>query len=148
MKRKITTCVALALLLTTAGCGYFKSGTWEDDPKNWKRAFRSVKPPDVVVTHSLYWRSPHWTYEFQYFFEIEPNTELREQLFRENQLRRLEGAQAQQAKENSFGEIPAWFAPKPSSAYDIWVFGDEPGRNFKVLIDKETGTLFLSDHQV
>ena len=37
-------------LILAAGCGYVKSGTWEDDPSNWKRVFGYGKPTDVVVT--------------------------------------------------------------------------------------------------
>jgi hypothetical protein len=62
-----------ACLVLAAGCGYLKSGTWEDDPANWKRAFKSSKPDDVVVTHSRYWRAPHWSYEAGYVFEIAAN---------------------------------------------------------------------------
>ena len=34
----------LAATLLSTSCGYVKSGTWDDDPRNWKRAFRSGKP--------------------------------------------------------------------------------------------------------
>jgi hypothetical protein len=54
--------------LCMAGCGYFASGTWNDDPRNWSRAFDTVKPPEVVVVHSTYSRFPHWTYEYEYYF--------------------------------------------------------------------------------
>jgi hypothetical protein len=53
-------CLGWSLVLVT-GCGYLKSGTWEDDPANWERAFRSAKPEDVAVVHSRCWRSPHWS---------------------------------------------------------------------------------------
>jgi hypothetical protein len=46
------------------------AGTWEDDPKNWFRAFNEQTPPDVQVLHSKYWKSDHFTYEYIYFFEI------------------------------------------------------------------------------
>ena len=32
--------------------------------------------------------------------------------------------------------------------YDIWIFEGEPDRNFKMLIDKESRVIFLSDYQV
>ena len=86
------------------------SGTWDDDPKNWGRAFRSTKPPDVRVIHSRYWRSAHWSYEFQYFFEIAPNAGLKQQLFAANKLRRLVGDEAVAARANRFRDAPSWFA--------------------------------------
>lgn len=127
----------------TLACGYLRAGKWEDDPKNWKRAFGSIKPPDVVVVHSLYWRAPHFTFEAGYLFEIEPNETLKRQLFTKN---RLEPLAADQMR--SFGEPPDWFAPRPIEAYEVWGYADEPRGNFRVLIDKDTGTMFLSDFQI
>ena len=142
---------AMALVMAAglpAGCGYGMAGTWVDDPGNWSRVFQSTKPPDVTVVHSKYWRSPHWTFEFAYYFEIAPNPKLKEQLFSKNKLRRMIGDEAAKAKANSFGEVPVWFAPKAASEYDIWVFEGEPDRNFRMLIDKTSGVVFLSDYQV
>ena len=76
----------LSALMLAAGCGYVQSGTWEDDPSNWTKAFRSTKPEDVVVLHSRYWRSAHWSYEAGHVFEVAANSKLRDQLFRENKL--------------------------------------------------------------
>ena len=148
MKIRIASVICLGLLLSLNGCGYFTSGTWENDPDNWGRAFQSKKPDDVVVLHSKYWRSPHWTYEFQYFFEIEHNDKLRERLFTQNKLIELEGKDAAEAKDKFSSEFPKWFAPKPASKYEIWVYADDPTGNFEIFIDKETGNLFLTDRQV
>jgi hypothetical protein len=137
----------LAVAVTTA-CGYVMSGTWEDDPRNWKRAFQSVKPADVVVVHSKYWRSPHWSIEFEYFFEIAPNAALKAQLFTANRLRQVGGEEAKRIRARIFGDRPGWFAPKDVSAYEVWSFDGEPERNFKVLIDKSSGHMFINDYQV
>lgn len=136
------------LVVFAAGCGYLKSGTWEDDPANWKRAFRSVKPDDVVVVHSRYWRSPHWSYEAAYVFEIAPNAELRQQLFDKNRLVRLDEPTAEQARRLCFPECPVWFAPRSSENHEVWGYEDGPPGNFRVLIDRDTGTLFLTDFHV
>ena len=147
MRRKAAIVVAVLILLAT-GCGYVMSGTWDDDPKNWGRAFQSTKPPEVLVVHSKYWRSPHWSYEFQYFFEIAPNADLKKQLFTANKLRRLTGKEAVEARAKVFGDAPPWFAPKGLASYEVWVFADEPERKFKVLIDKSSGHIFMNDYQV
>ena len=60
-----------------AACGPVKFGNWTDDPDNWGRAFQSSKPDDVEVVHSYYYRSPHFTYEFSYYFHIRANRALR-----------------------------------------------------------------------
>jgi hypothetical protein len=131
-----------------SGCGYFKAGTWEDDPGNWTRAFRSTKPEDVSVIHSRYWRSAHWSYESAYFFEIAPHVKLKEQLFTKNKLRQVTGDEAAAVKQGLFSDAPSWFAPRGASEYDVWVYADEPRGSFTVLIDKGSGHMFLADHQV
>jgi hypothetical protein len=124
------------------------AGTWDDDSGNWNRAFHSTKPEDVLVVHSQYWRSPHWSCEFQYFLEIAPNAQLTAQLFNANKLSRITGKEAAEARENVFGGSPSWFAPKSVTDYEVWIFADEPERNFKVLIDKASGHMFINDYQV
>jgi hypothetical protein len=146
MKRGVIVC--LALVFFPLGCGYFEWGTWEDDSDNWERAFGTSKPDDVVVMHSKYWRSAHWTYECEYFFEIQRNEEFRKQLFGENELVRLEEPDAIRAKGDCFGEVPEWFAPKPGQEYEVWQYADEPKGHFRLFVDKQTGNLFLTDYQI
>ena len=123
----------LLIAWCTAGCGYFASGTWSDDPKNWSRAFDTVKPPDVVVVHSLYSRFPHWTYEYEYYFHVAANAALSRQLFGENRLARI------QAAWDCPLNAPAWFAPKSLREYETWAFAGEPQRAFRLLVDRSTG---------
>lgn len=147
MRSRMFFAVLVAAALTAEGCGYFRSGEWSDDPGNWSRAFRSTKPDDVVVVHSYYRRSPHWTYEFQYFFAIAKNAGLQQQLFTKNSLQRLEGESATRAKNNSGDGGPSWFAPGTGDKYEIWVYKDEPRGHFVVLVDKASGALFLTNYQ-
>lgn len=139
----------LAAVVLGTGCGYSQSGTWNDDPDNWERAFNSTKPPDVEVVHSYYWRSPHWTYEFEYFFEVAPTPELSAQLFgEENQLVQV-GSAVPNPSINHFTEPPAWFVPGNTGGYDVWTPGKGPraGGNLQVFVDKDNGHLFLTNHQ-
>jgi len=142
------TAAAVLAVFLTSGCGYVMSGTWEDDPENWARAFESTKPPEVIVLHSKYSRSPHWSYEFQYFFEIAPNAGLEDQLITANKLRPLTVEEAAEERASLFSDPPPWFAPKSSASYEVWVFADEPGRNFRALIDKASGHMFVTDGQL
>lgn len=139
-RRLSLTLIVAGWIATAGGCGYLSSGRWVDDPENWSRAFHTKKPADVVVVHSYYWRSPHWSWEGGYYFEIAPNPEFLRELLSQNRLQAVETAPT--------FEAPEWFAPKPLSAYRIWAYEDEPRGNFRVLVDQETGTVFLSDHQV
>jgi len=140
--------VFIIAAMVTAGCGYVRSGSWDDVPENWHRAFQSTKPNDVVVAHSRYWRAPHWTYEAGYMFEIQPNAGFRAQLFGQNQLRRLHDAEIAKATRPCFGECPSWFAPKPLKEYEIWAYANDSKSNFLVVIDRQTGHIFLADYQV
>jgi hypothetical protein len=116
IKRSISI-VFLAMFLAT-GCGYLFSGTWEDDPKNWKRAWGYSKPDEVVMPHSWYWRSAHWSREEAYFFEFRWHEELFDQFVTANDIRRLESTR--EASPGYCFEKPSWFVPKDISAYEIW----------------------------
>jgi hypothetical protein len=131
------------LALSGVACG----GAWEDDPSNWSRAFGSEKPANYVVSHSKYWRSAHWSYEFEYFFQVKANDTFKQELFTRNQLKQLPAADVAQAIRDTFGASPSWFCPKGADAYDAWVY-KTPKRNFRVLIDKKSGDIFLRDYQV
>lgn len=135
----------LVLALFLPACR--SSGTWDDDPKNWERAFHSDKPADAVVLHSHYWRSPHFTLECEYFFEIKAHEGLKTQLFTMNRLMKPEGAAVAETFRNAFGSRPPWFLPKSEDKYDVWIYRDEPRGHFRVFIDRETGNLFLTDYQ-
>jgi len=137
----------LVMVGLSIGCGYVVSGRWEDDPKNWDRAFHSTKPKDVVVVHSEYWRDPHWSYEAGYAFEIRGNEALREQLFRENHLSQVPSRELENVGAVC-GSCPTWFAPGPLSQYDVWRYSDEPASNFRVLVNRDTGDMFLVDYQL
>ena len=51
-----------------SSCGYFNSGTWEDDPETWNKVFGEEVPSEVEIIHSRFWKSAHWSYEFEVFF--------------------------------------------------------------------------------
>ena len=133
-------------LVLLSGC--HRSGTWIDSPGNWNRAFNSRKPLDVVVVHSKYWRSPHWTYEFEYFFQIRSNAMLAAQLMTRNNLVQIDGTNAINLMEQYFGEKPDWFIPRGHDAYETWIYDSEPRGNFRVFVDKQSHDMFLSDNQI
>jgi hypothetical protein len=142
VRRSTSLLLVLLLAVTAPACGYVLSGEWDEDPDNWGRAFHSTKPPDVTVVHSLVWRAPHFTYEGGYFFELEPNRALHRQLFEQNALRRA------RSDGGGWPRKPWWFAPKEPRAYEIWRYADDPFGNFRVLIDRSTGHIFIADYQL
>lgn len=100
------------------------------------------------MVHSQYWRSPHFTLEFQYYFHIKANQTLHKQLLESNELTKVESKDTADYLFSFFGDKPEWFLPKPREKYDIWIYEGEPIRNFKVFIDKDNEDLFLTDYQI
>lgn len=137
----------LSIILSLIGCGYVSSGIWEDDPGNWERVFRSAPPDSLIVIHSKYWRSPHWSYEFGYYFQIAANHELMSQLFAQNELMRLKGEEAGAAINDILDAPPEWFLPKEINAYEVWVQVKNTESNFLLFVDIHTGDLYLADYQ-
>jgi len=132
--------IVCAAVLT---CSCHRSGTWNDDPKNWQRAFRERMPTNIGVVHSVYWRSAHWTYEAAYYFQV--TGAVRSALLSDTNLVRLETINTNM---DFFGEKPEWFAPKPLGAYEVWGYTNEPPSKFRLLIDKTNETAFFTDYQL
>ena len=140
--------IVLCSLVLAVGCGYVSSGRWDDEPENWKRAFGWTQPSHVVVVHSHYWRSPHWSYEAGYLFEIQPNDAFHTQLVREKGLRPVQSSEVLENARPCFGECPAWFVPKALESYEIWADTENRGSNFRMFIDKESRAVFFGDYLV
>lgn len=122
------------------------AGTWDDDPKNWYRAFHEEQPNDIKVVHSKYWRSDHFTFEFIYYFEVEATPEWRNKYFAKLNLRQVSRETARSFRtNNSDDETPGWFAPDPVGRYEVW---DKPGYFGSLWIDKTTGHIFFYDAEL
>lgn len=134
----VAVCTIVVLVLGTS-CGYLSSGTWTDDPKNYKRAWGVSKPPEVTMVHSWYWRSPHFTREESYFFEFRKHEELLKSLVAENRMTPWTAKPGAAPPRYCFDK-PAWFSPKPPSAYDIWT---EHSGSAWIFSDKSSGELFV-----
>ena len=141
MKRAV-----LFLALCLAGC--HAAGTWEDDSKNFERILRVPQPKEVAVVHSRFWRSPHWSYEFEYFIQIQHNDDFRRRLFEHNKLKTPNTDDEHKRITDFFQEKPKWFIPRPLEQYEVWILSDEPGSHFRIFIDRDTGDIFASDWSV
>lgn len=96
------------------------------------------QPADVVVLHSQYERGFHFSYEFSYFFEIAPNDALKEKILSDDALGERNDS------DSCVG--PAWFDPSPER-HESWGYKDGMS-DFRMFVDRETGTLLLSDCQL
>ena len=119
------------------------SGSWDDDSKNWSRAFSGqTLPPDVKVLHSRYWKSPHFTYEAEYFFEFTaPHKFIDDWISHEKLVLTLP------TKENTppYFHKPDWFTPRTLDEYEMWQPANAPNDKFRLYRDRSTGTLFVTD---
>lgn len=98
------------------------------------------------MLHTWYWRSPHFTREYRYYFEIEANQQLETQLLVENDLVEI-GKVTLQGIPVLHGNIPEWFVAKTLENYAIYRYREAEGSNFWVFIDKETQNIYLTDSQ-
>jgi len=138
--------VAILGVLFLTGC--HESGTWKDDARNWKRIFRAAKPDEVKVTRSWFWRSPHFTYEYEYYLQVQKNTDLQKRLLTMNPMTEVV-AEKQLREVTAWSQNrPEWFAAKPIAQYQVWVYSNAPSSDFRLLIDRETQDLFLTDRQL
>ena len=147
-RRALLTTAVLGALVSA--CGYVSSGIWENDPDNWERAFGS-KPFDHAKTvHSLYWRSPHFTYEAAYWFEFEPSADFEREIFAPNELVRLESVSPRVRLADFHGKSLKWFAPKRGKdAYEIWGWRERDRLpETHILIDRETRAIFVTAMQL
>lgn len=142
-RNAIISAMLFATMLAASGC--HQSGTWVDDPKNWERAFGYSKPKDVTVEKSIYWRSPHFTYEAGFHFLVRSNAALANLWTNAPQLRALTNAAFD--PNLAFGpDRPDWFAPKKIDEYDVWVATNQYSQ-LRLLIDKQTRDMFIFDAQ-
>jgi hypothetical protein len=122
------------------------AGTWEDDPKNWNRAFGEELPKEVKVIHSKYWRSDHFTVEFEYYFEVEATSRWRDMFLSKGKLQPVSPSTARSFRANHYSaDIPSWFAPDPVDRYEVWDIAEYFG---SVWIDKTTGHIFFYEWQI
>lgn len=144
MRRPLACAMALSLL-ASVGCGYFKAGQWDEDPRNWNRAFGQPIPAGWVVLHSRYWRNPHFTYEGGYYFAVRVSAQQCGRLIKQPDLIKYEPYQSTRMN-GPCAEQPKWFAPKQPISYEAWR-SDAGTGNYRLLIDKENREVFFSDCQ-
>ena len=146
--RPITMRALIAILAVVFLTGCHESGTWKDDARNWKRIFQVAKPDDITITHSWFWRSPHFTYEYEYYLQVQKHADFQKRLLTMNQMTEVVGEKELREAGAWSQHRPDWFAPKPIAQYQVWIYSNAPNSAFRLLIDRETGDLFLSDRQL
>ena len=147
MLKSIYSVALLLSCLMLTGCGYFYAGTWENDDDNWERAYGYEKPDEIDIVHSWYWRSPHFTMEYELYMETTLNKDILHSLLSRGNLVEREGAADEHIEEMvDYDTRPTWFVPKTLDKYEIWV-GSNPVE-FELFIDRQTGHLYWHEIQL
>jgi hypothetical protein len=136
--RRVLLLVALTLLILT-GCG----GTWVDDDQNFKRVFGFEKPQNVIVLHSYYWKSSHWSAEYRYFIALRVPAQFVDGL---THARLMTLRTPDETMVNSCGDKPPWFLPGSLTNYEAWT--PRSADRYRVFRDKADGTLFVCDERL
>ena len=137
--------IGLSILISSLfSCGYFMSGTWQDDNENWNRVYHYDLPDSVEIIHSFYWRSAHWTLEQEYFFQLKYDEEIINSFLSKGGMKLHEDNIEPLLR--YFNDKPSWFAPLDNDRYDIFI--EEGLGNFKLFVDKDKNYIFWSDYQI
>ncbi len=137
----------IILFVCLVANGLAKAGHWDDDPKNWERAFGVPVPKDVRVIHSSYMRTPHFTREEEFSFQFKAPPGYVAGWVTHDKMQESGPADEVQIQELK-ARRPKWFLPKPPSAYQGWSFPAESHSNFHLFMDRETGDVFYTDSQM
>ena len=108
----------LIVLFSLSGC-FIDSGTWDNDEDNWERIFYGEKPDDIIVNNSRFWKSPHWSYEYSFFIEIENNPKFISKIIKENNLVRIKNKMKNKDLMFFFSDKPEWFLPESIEAANL-----------------------------
>lgn len=141
--RRLASTVIVAASLHSCS---LNSGSWEDDPGNWGRAFDGqTKPPEIKVIHSKYLRTPHFSYEAEYFFQIECPREFIDDWIRQDSLMLTPPVDDRSLDDP---RRPAWFMPGSFLNYEIWMSDSNSGDRFRIYRERSTGMAFLTNSTI
>jgi len=119
---------------------------WQRDARNWLKVFGSVPPDYVTIINSRAWYSPYEMDEFEYYFQLVANDELKSELLHSGNKMQLLGLEdAKVAMENLSEEKPEWFVPKLAGSYDVYVYEANPTAPYTIFLDQMSGDIFLTD---
>jgi hypothetical protein len=125
--------------LLLVGCG----GEWINDKGNFKRVFGFDKPAAVRVEQSYYWKSPHWSSEYEYFIVLEAPPEFAQGLTNSRLMTPAAPQIAASTGCTYSNRKPAWFMPGSLQEYEAWV--PKGDTDYRVFRHKADGRLFVCD---
>lgn len=105
------------VFLITLSCG---SGTFINDPETWNKVFGEDIPKEIEVVNSRFWKSAHWSYEFELFAKIKSDKKFISEYFIDHY-----NLESNNVYSTLFLEdIPNWFIKKNAiKDFDVWQGG-------------------------
>lgn len=105
------------IFLLTLSCG---SGTFENDPETWQKVFGEEIPSEIEVLNSRFWKSAHWTYEFELFTKIKSDKKFIQDYFIDHYKLKNNEVYSTLFLE----DIPNWFIKNNNSKeFEVWQGG-------------------------
>jgi len=124
-----------------------ESGTWQDDPENWKRVFGIGHKEKITEIHSYYWRSPNFTVEYEYFFELEViergYTDWINNLIEMNAEVKKKKKECVSLLSDTFLNKPRWFISDNKENYRC--FSND---NIKVFFNTKNRRIYMTESQI
>jgi hypothetical protein len=107
--------IIFLIAITCFNCG---SGTFENDPDTWYKAFGENPPEQVEIINSRFWKSAHWSYEFELYVEFKATNDFINSYF----LKRFDFKETTKPKlDLGFkDEKPNWFVSNKFEQYSIY----------------------------
>ncbi len=137
MNKKYLILILVLAIITSCG-----SGTFENDSKTWSKVFNEDKPKNVEIINSRFWKSTHWTYEFEVFLEFKADKKIINKYFIKYDSLINPKKEDYHKLDNYFFDKPKWFQTKEYNDYEIWIANDK-WKDTKLFIDKKTKIVYF-----
>ena len=122
--------LALVLLLTIC-CN---SGTYDNDPKSWEKVFGEDSPKEIEVIQSRFWKSAHWSYEFEFYCEMNATKDFLTYYFIDHFKLKSQKEKVVFYSDNK----PNWFINNIEN-YEVW----EKEHSITLYLNKESSKAYL-----
>lgn len=127
--------IIFLVAITCFNCG---SGTFENDADTWIKVFGEDPPKEIQIINSRFWKSAHWSYEFELYAEFETSSDFVNSYF----LERFDFKETTEPKlDIGFSdEKPKWFVTNTFEHYSIY---ESTTNNMVLFKDSSSKTNYL-----
>ena len=134
--------ILIVIILSISSCG---SGTYNDDPETWNKVFGEDIPKEITVINSRFWKSAHFTFEFELYAKFETSRDFVEAYFIEHY--KMVKTERPKLDIHFADAKPEWFVNKSFDTYDIYE-NEEHAAIMVLFCDTNSNTFYLHALQV